>query len=163
MGLTGVTLVGHDVGGMVAYAYLRAHQDLARAVIMDIVVPGVAPWEEFLRQPFRWHFALHSVRELPELLVQGRQQEYFDYFYTVLSADPAKITGSARRTYAAAYAADSARAAGFSWSVPFPRMPRTTGGPARARTSQRRCSTCGENASAAAISAPMPTGCGPPE
>lgn len=34
MGLTGVTLVGHDIGGMAGYAYLRAHQDLARAVIL---------------------------------------------------------------------------------------------------------------------------------
>jgi pimeloyl-ACP methyl ester carboxylesterase len=121
MGLTGVTLVGHDVGGMVTYAYLRAYQDLARAVIMDIVVPGVAPWEEFLRQPFLWHFALHSVADLPERLVQGRQQEYFDYFYTVLPADPAKITGDARRAYVAAYATDSALTAGFGWFRAFSR------------------------------------------
>jgi pimeloyl-ACP methyl ester carboxylesterase len=95
-----VTLVGHDIGGMVAYAHLRAYQDLARAVIMDIVVPGVAPWEEFLRQPFLWHFALHAVAGLPERLVQDRQEEYFDYFYTVLPADLAKISGDARRAYA---------------------------------------------------------------
>jgi pimeloyl-ACP methyl ester carboxylesterase len=121
MGLTGVTLVGHDVGGMITYAYLRRYQDLARAVIMDIVVPGVPPWEEFLRQPFLWHFALHSVPELPERLVQGRQREYFDYFYAALSADPAKITEEARRAYAAAYASDSALTAGFSWFRAFSR------------------------------------------
>jgi pimeloyl-ACP methyl ester carboxylesterase len=104
---------------MVVYAYLRAYQDLARAVIMDIVVPGVPPWEEFLRQPFLWHFALHSVADLPERLVQGRQQEYFDYFYAVLSADPKKITDEARRAYAAAYATDGALTAGFSWFRAF--------------------------------------------
>jgi pimeloyl-ACP methyl ester carboxylesterase len=120
MELTGVTLVGHDIGGMVVYAYLRAYQDLARAVIMDVPLPGVAPWEEFLRQPYLWHFALHSVADLPERLVQGRQQEYFDYFYTALSTDPAKITGEARRAYAAAYAADSALTAGFNWYRAFP-------------------------------------------
>jgi pimeloyl-ACP methyl ester carboxylesterase len=121
MGLTGVTLVGHDVGGMVTYAYLRRYQDLARAVITDIVVPGVPPWEEFLRQPFLWHFALHSVPDLPERLVQGRQREYFDYFYAALSADAAKITEEARRAYAAAYASDSALTAGFSWFRAFSR------------------------------------------
>ena len=119
MGLTGVTLVGHDIGGMVVYAYLRAYQDLARAVIMDVPVPGVAPWEEFVREPYLWHFALHSIADLPERLVQGRQEEYFDYFYTVLSADPAKITSEARRAYVAAYATGSALTAGFNWYRAF--------------------------------------------
>src|ERR1700722_10443771 len=41
LGLTDVTLVGHDIGGMVTYAYLREFPDLARAVIMDVPVPGV--------------------------------------------------------------------------------------------------------------------------
>jgi pimeloyl-ACP methyl ester carboxylesterase len=121
MGLTGVTLVGHDIGGMVVYAYLRRYQDLGRAVIMDVPVPGVPPWEEFVREPYLWHFALHSVADLPERLVQGRQREYFDYFYNVLSADPAKITGAARRAYEAAYATDSALTAGFSWYRAFGR------------------------------------------
>src|ERR1022692_3352085 len=119
MGLTGVTLVGYDIGGMVVYAYLRAYQDLAQAVIMDVPVPGVAPWEEFVREPYLWHFALHSVADLPERLVQGRQEEYFDYFYTVLSADPAKITSEARRAYVAAYATGSALTAGFNWYRAF--------------------------------------------
>ena len=119
LGVTGVTLVGHDIGGMVVYAYLRAYHDLAQAVIMDVPVPGVAPWEEFVREPYLWHFALHSIADLPERLVQGRQEEYFDYFYTVLSADPAKITSEARRAYVAAYATGSALTAGFNWYRAF--------------------------------------------
>jgi pimeloyl-ACP methyl ester carboxylesterase len=42
MGLVDVTLVGHDVGGMVTFAYLHRHRDLARAVIANPVVPGIA-------------------------------------------------------------------------------------------------------------------------
>jgi pimeloyl-ACP methyl ester carboxylesterase len=49
MGLTDVTVVGHDIGGMVAYAYLRGFPELPRAVIMDVPIPGVDPWEEFVR------------------------------------------------------------------------------------------------------------------
>ena len=49
LGLRRLTLVGHDAGGMVAYAYLRRFYDLGHAVIMDTVVPGVAPWEDVLR------------------------------------------------------------------------------------------------------------------
>jgi pimeloyl-ACP methyl ester carboxylesterase len=121
MGLTGVTLVGHDIGGMVTYAYLRAYQGIDRAVIMDVPLPGVAPWEEFVRSPFLFHFALHAVPDLPERLVQGRQEDYFGYFYDALSADPSKITAGARRAQQASYASDSALTASFNWYRAFPR------------------------------------------
>jgi pimeloyl-ACP methyl ester carboxylesterase len=120
LGLSGATLAGHDIGGMVVYAYLRAYQDIARAVILDVPVPGVPPWEDFIRSPFLWHFALHAVPDLPERLVQGRQAEYFGYFYDLLAADPAHVSAEARRAYAAAYATDSALSAGFSWYRAFP-------------------------------------------
>jgi pimeloyl-ACP methyl ester carboxylesterase len=115
MGLREVTLVGQDVGGMIAYTYLRAYQDLARVVIMDVVVPGVDPWEEVLRNPYLWHFAMHMIPALPERLVQGHQEEYFGYFYDVLSHDKRRISAEARAAYAKAYATDSALTAGFNW------------------------------------------------
>jgi pimeloyl-ACP methyl ester carboxylesterase len=121
LGLTGATLVGHDIGGMVAYAYLRAHRDLRRAVIMNVPVPGVAPWDDFVREPFLWHFALHAAEALPEALVRGRQRVYFDYFYDLLSADPARIPGETRAAFTEAYASDDALAASFGWYRAFAR------------------------------------------
>jgi pimeloyl-ACP methyl ester carboxylesterase len=121
LGLRSLTLVGHDIGAMVAYSYLRRYQDVDRVVLMDIVLPGVDPWEEFLRQPFLWHFALHAVPDLPEHLVQGRQGEYFRYFYEALAARPEAISDAARRDYAAAYASDGALAASFAWYRAFAR------------------------------------------
>jgi pimeloyl-ACP methyl ester carboxylesterase len=115
MGLREVTLVGQDVGGMIAYTYLRTYQDLARVVIMDVVMPGVDPWEEVLRNPYLWHFAMHMIPALPERLVQGHQEEYFGYFYDVLSHDKRRISAEARAAYAKAYATDSALTAGFNW------------------------------------------------
>jgi pimeloyl-ACP methyl ester carboxylesterase len=98
-----LTLVGHDAGGMVAYAYLRRYHDLGRAVIMDTVVPGVPPWGEVLRNPQLWHFALHAVPHLPELLVRDRERAYFDHFFDVLTPDPARIGPDERAAAAAAY------------------------------------------------------------
>jgi pimeloyl-ACP methyl ester carboxylesterase len=79
--LRDLTIVGHDCGGMVAYAYLREHERGERVVVMNTVVPGVAPWDDVVRNPHIWHFGLHAVPDLPEHLVQGRQAGYFDYFY----------------------------------------------------------------------------------
>jgi pimeloyl-ACP methyl ester carboxylesterase len=113
LGLTGVTLVGHDAGGMVAYAYLRQYPEIARVVIMNTVIPGVEPWTDVLRNPYIWHFGLHNVPALPETLVRGRQAAYFDYFYDVLSVDPLKITPESRAAHAAAYGSDASLTAGF--------------------------------------------------
>ncbi|MEV4256047.1 alpha/beta hydrolase [Spirillospora sp. NPDC049652] len=113
LGLTGVTLVGHDAGGMAAYAYLRHFDDVERVVIMNTVIPGVDPWNQVLRNPYIWHFGLHGVPGLPETLVHGRQAEYFDYFYDVLSADPSRISAEARAAHAAAYGSREALTAGF--------------------------------------------------
>ncbi|MCA2230113.1 alpha/beta fold hydrolase [Nonomuraea aurantiaca] len=113
LGLTGMTLVGHDAGGTVAYAYLRQFNDVERVVIMNTVIPGVDPWSEVLRNPYIWHFGMHTVPHLPETLVQGRQAEYFDYFYDVLSADPGRISADTRAAHAAAYGGDAALTAGF--------------------------------------------------
>jgi pimeloyl-ACP methyl ester carboxylesterase len=110
-----VTLVGHDAGGMIAYAYLRAFDDVARVVILNTVVPGVDPWDDVLRNPYIWHFAFHAIPGLPEQLVQGHQAAYFDYFFDVLTPDPSKITAGSRAASVSAYATDAALSAGFGW------------------------------------------------
>ena len=119
LGLTDLTLVGHDAGGMVAYAYLRQYPQIARVVIMNTVIPGVEPWTEVLKNPYIWHFGLHTVPALPETLVQGHQAEYFDYFYDVLSVDPSKITPESRAAHAAAYRSDASLTAGFDFYRAF--------------------------------------------
>lgn len=46
MGLRNLTVVGHDAGAMVAFAYLREFpDDLNAAVILDVAVAGVPPWD----------------------------------------------------------------------------------------------------------------------
>lgn len=120
LSLHDTTLIGHDIGGMVVYAYLRAYTDITRAVIMDIVLPGVPPWDTFIRQPFLWHFALHATPELPERLLRGRVGEYFEYFYTALAANPESITTEARAAYAAAYQSDEQIATALGWFRAFP-------------------------------------------
>lgn len=119
LGLSDLTLVGQDVGGVVTFAYLREFPGLARAVMLDVLVPGVDPWNKMLRNPYVWHIALHSIPGLPETLVQDRQRAYFDFFYDVLSADPRAISDEARADYAAAYSSEAALTAGFNWYRAF--------------------------------------------
>src|ERR1700722_6290021 len=112
-------IVGHDVGGMIAYSYLRRYQDAGSVVIVDVVIPGLDPWEEVIANPYLWHFAFHTIPALPELLVRGHRGPYFGYFFDVLAADPARITPQARAAYAQAYASDAALTAGFGFYRAF--------------------------------------------
>jgi pimeloyl-ACP methyl ester carboxylesterase len=77
-----VYVVGHDIGGMVAYALTRRYPDAIRgAMILDAALPGVAGWEETQGHPAFWHVQFMQVPRLPEELVQGRQAAYFNYFF----------------------------------------------------------------------------------
>jgi pimeloyl-ACP methyl ester carboxylesterase len=117
-----VTLVGHDVGGMIVYAFLRDHPDaIARAAILDVVIPGIEPWSKVLGNPHVWHFGFHAVPELPEQLVHGREAMYFDFFFNAIAASPDAIGPSARARHARAYATISALRAGFDWYRAFAR------------------------------------------
>jgi pimeloyl-ACP methyl ester carboxylesterase len=85
LGLEKIFLVGHDWSGPVAYAYACAHPaEVRKLVILDVTIPGGA-WEKFpqiTRRGGIWHLAFHSVRDLPEALVAGRERTYL---FVVLS------------------------------------------------------------------------------
>ncbi len=120
LGLQNVTLIGQDVGGMIAYAYLRAFPgELARAVIMNVAVPGIDPWSEVVRNPYIWHFAFHNVPNLPETLVTGHEIPYFAFFYEAISAHPGAVSEQARARYLEAYSRPEALHTGFEWYRAF--------------------------------------------
>jgi pimeloyl-ACP methyl ester carboxylesterase len=64
--------LGHDVGGIVAYAFARRYPQRARGVmILDSAVPGFDPWHDTLGHPAFWHMRFHETN-LPEKLASGR-------------------------------------------------------------------------------------------
>jgi len=122
LGLERFTIVGHDVGGMVAFSFLRKYSAmLESAVIMDTVVPGIAPWDDVLRNPYIWHFAFHAVPSLPETLVSGQERAYFDFFFNAISRHSDRLTDSIRNAHVQAYASPVALRTGFDWYRAFPR------------------------------------------
>ena len=86
-------LVGHDLGGIVAYAYLRQFADSLRgAMILDVPVPGIAGWEEATAG--MWHIGFLQTPDLPEKMVDGKQSEFLGHFL-----DIAKFTAQQRNYY----------------------------------------------------------------
>jgi pimeloyl-ACP methyl ester carboxylesterase len=113
LGLQATTLVGHDAGGMITFAYLKQFSSLRCAVIMDTVIPGISPWDRVLSNPYLWHFAFHNIPNLPETLVRDNIGAYFDYFYEAISAKPDLISAESRERYVQSYSAIGALSQGF--------------------------------------------------
>lgn len=113
-------LVGHDVGGMIAYAALRIAPIFEKVAVCNTVIPGVAPWQKVYGNPQVFHFHFHAVPELPERLVAGRERIYFDWFLDLLSDDPTRISNEYRDAFAAAYRSSEARKTGFDWYRTLP-------------------------------------------
>ena len=120
LGLGRVTLVGHDIGLMVAYAYAAQYPgEVARIALLDAFLPGVGNWKDVWLLRDLWHF--HFYGETPLKLVAGRERIYFEHFWNDFAADRTRSVPEAdRRLYTAAYAQPGGMRAGFAYFAAFP-------------------------------------------
>ncbi|WP_332303220.1 alpha/beta fold hydrolase [Rhizobium sp. GR12] len=117
-----VNLVGHDMGGMVAYAYAAQHPDEVETLsILDVPLPGIEPWEEIIQGPRTWHFRFHAVRDVPEMLISGRELEYLKWFHNVEGVNTNAFNNEADEIYGRSYAQPGALRAGFEYYRAFPK------------------------------------------
>ena len=96
-----VYVVGHDIGGMVAYAFVRLYPETIRGVMMlDIPLPGLGPWDSVKADPIAWHINFQQTPDLPEQLIAGREAIYFRHFLDKTTFSDADVVH-----YAKSYAA----------------------------------------------------------
>ena len=83
LGYSKIYLVAHDWGAAVAYSYAAAHpEDVNKMVILDIILPGFGLEEAANFSPNGlWHLSFHAVRDLPEKLIDGKEDIYLNWFY----------------------------------------------------------------------------------
>ncbi|HEY6804917.1 MAG TPA: alpha/beta hydrolase [Pyrinomonadaceae bacterium] len=113
LGFKQATVVGHDIGLMVAYAYAAQYpSEVDRIALMDAFLPGIGDWTTVWLLRDLWHF--HFYGATPLKLVSGRERIYFEHFWNDFAADPKHSVPEAdRRFYARAYAQPGAMRAGF--------------------------------------------------
>jgi pimeloyl-ACP methyl ester carboxylesterase len=96
-----VYVVGHDIGGMVAYAFARRYPETSRGVLLlDAPLPGLGAWPAVKTSRITWHINFHQTPDLPEQLIAGREAIYLRHFLdgdTFSDADVARYA----RSYAA--------------------------------------------------------------
>ncbi len=119
LGIRSVSIVGHDIGLMVAYAYAAQFpSETDKVVLMDAFLPGIGAWQNVWLLRDLWHFHFHGPT--PLALVRGRERIYFEHFWNDFAADPRRSVPEAdRRLYARAYAQPGGMRAGFEYFKAF--------------------------------------------
>ena len=116
LGYNKIHLVAHDWGGPVAFSYAAAHpQDILKMVILDTILPGFGAEEAANFSPNGlWHLSFHSVRDLPEKLIEGKEDTYLNWFYD-WTYNQSAITSEDREEYIEQYSKPGALRAGFEY------------------------------------------------
>jgi pimeloyl-ACP methyl ester carboxylesterase len=118
LGYDRTSVVAHDIGNMVAYAYAAMYPEkVERLVVMDAPIPGIDPWNEILLNPGVWHFNFHGPDA--ERLVEGRERIYFDRIWNDFTGDPTKPDEVTRNFFTATYAVPGGMRAGFAQFTAF--------------------------------------------
>ncbi|QNK01332.1 alpha/beta fold hydrolase [Dyella telluris] len=105
LSLEKVALVGHDRGARVATRFAKDHPEaLDRLVVMDNVPTRIVA-REFNAKMAKvyWFFMFHLVPDLPEALIEGREEAWLRYFFSAWSHNKAAFTKEDIATYVDAY------------------------------------------------------------
>ena len=117
LGLMQVSLLGHDIGGMVAMSFAFNYPSAVKKLI---IADGMHPSEGMMHmpllpakgtfhqkmdanQPYAWWMSFNQVQGLPEKLLEGRFQYLLDYLFSYVMIDEHKMSDLERQLYASLY------------------------------------------------------------
>ncbi|UJD91860.1 alpha/beta hydrolase (plasmid) [Rahnella aquatilis] len=91
------SLAAHDVGAWVAYPYAAMYGgEVQRLALLDAGIPGITLPDALPVTPEKswktWHFAFHTLPDLPEALIAGNERVYLDWFLRRKTAAPDAFT-----------------------------------------------------------------------
>jgi pimeloyl-ACP methyl ester carboxylesterase len=118
-------VVGHDIGGIVAYTLARTRPAAVRGVmLLEAPVPGLEPWGELRCSPDMWHMAFFQSKALPELLLAGREAVLVRAFVNGGLEQGGGVSEDVIARYAQAYAAPERLHAGLAFYRALPESER---------------------------------------
>lgn len=120
LGITRYHLAAHDVGAWVAYPYAARFGDEVRSLaLLDAGIPGITLPDALPSAPERawrtWHFAFHAVADLPELLIEGKERVYLEWFLRRKTANPQVFSDADLAEYLRVFTKDGGLRAGLAY------------------------------------------------
>ncbi|MCJ1454024.1 hypothetical protein MMC28_004374 [Mycoblastus sanguinarius] len=109
-----IHVVGHDIGGMIAHAYVAQFPDNVESIIWgECPLPGSSYYDASKNTSPLWHFSFQAQPDISEALVAGKEKIYIKHFYDRLSQNPAAFTNEDVEFYATQYSAPGALRCAF--------------------------------------------------
>lgn len=120
LGYDTIRLVGHDIGGLTAYAYASAYP-VEKLAMLEAFVPGIEPvYSLVLQSPATWHISFFQ-EENAAWIVAGDEKLFLNEFFDRFSFDPERsLTEQEREVYVEAYTGVEALEGGFAWFKGLP-------------------------------------------
>lgn len=106
LNLSDVSVVGHDLGGPVAYTLAASQSELvARLALFEAPLPGIelSGLKEFMSN--FWHMNFHQVPDMPEALIGGRERLYLTSFFRDFAYDKFAVSAEAIDEFVRCYSA----------------------------------------------------------
>lgn len=111
-----VHVVGHDIGGMIAYSLASMFPERVKSVCWgECPLPGTKAYETDRKDNAvdYFHFIFHSVPDLPEALVAGKERLYVEHFLNKITYNFAAFSDADIDFYATAHAQPGAMRCAF--------------------------------------------------
>lgn len=113
-----IHVVGHDIGGMIAHAYVVQFPDhVANVVWGECPLPGTTLYNNIKHDQTVWHFDFQTHHpDIAVALVSGKERTYLKHFYDRLAQNAAVFTPDVLDFYTMQYSmADALRCAFLSY------------------------------------------------
>jgi pimeloyl-ACP methyl ester carboxylesterase len=113
-------LVAHDFGSSLAFAFATRYRDqVAGLFFMDFPVVGGSLTFDTLK-PLSFHFSFFQQKPLAEALVEGRERQFLQYFFDVLSPNPGAVPSAEVDEYVRVYSRPGVWRNGMEWYRAWP-------------------------------------------
>ena len=114
LGKRSAIVVGHDMGGKVAYVLSLLHPELVtKLILVDCMPPGTENMDP--AKGGMWHYGFHMAAAFPEMLTKGRERDYIAAQMTSWLHQKDAISQDALDEYAKHYASPGGMTAGFNY------------------------------------------------
>jgi pimeloyl-ACP methyl ester carboxylesterase len=119
LGQKSAIVVGHDMGGKVAYILGLLHPGLVtKLILVDCMPPGTEKMDP--AKGGMWHYGFHMAAEFPEMLTKGREREYIAAQIAKWGHQKEAIAPEALDEYVKHYASPGGMTAGFNYYRALP-------------------------------------------
>jgi len=133
LGLEKASLMGHDIGGMVAMSFaFNFPESTEKLIVLDgshpseglyqmplIPSPGTFSEKMDANMPYAWWMGFNQVKGLPEQLLEGRFHLLQNWLFNYVMIDENKMTELERAVYASAYNDKDSIRASNAWYQTF--------------------------------------------